>query len=95
LRQSFWTNGVGVGLVCTVALLGTVEETLFMWWIVAGLVLEIPLIVWQLVGIWRSAGRYAGPRHWSILARVGAVIGTAYGVLIIEVGTLSKLLNHF
>jgi hypothetical protein len=94
LGQSFWQNGVVVGVVATVALLGVVQETLLMWWIIVGLVLEIPIIVWQLVGIWRSAGRYAGPRRWSILARVGAVIGTLYGVLIIELGTLTKLLER-
>jgi hypothetical protein len=93
LGQSFWKNGVGVGLICTVALLGLAKESLFVWWIIAEMILEVPIIVWQLVGIWRSAGRYAGPRRWSVLARVGAVIGTLYGVLL-ELETLRLLLEH-
>lgn len=30
--------------------------------------------VWILVGTWRSARNYRGPRTWSMLARVGLVI---------------------
>lgn len=32
------------------------------------------------VGLWRSAGRYAGPAHWAFLARVAAVLGIAASV---------------
>jgi hypothetical protein len=94
LGQSFWQNGVIVGLVIMVVLIGVREDALFRWWIAVGLIIDVPIIVWQLVGIWRSAGRYAGPRRWSILARIGAVIGTGYGVLT-ELHVFSRLLDFF
>lgn len=31
-------------------------------------------------GLWRSAARYAGPRHWALLARLAAVLGFAASV---------------
>ncbi|MGH6770423.1 MAG: hypothetical protein ACRECO_15530 [Xanthobacteraceae bacterium] len=93
LGQSFWINGVVVGFACSVLMLGTVEERLFFWWHVVALVIEPAIIVWQLVGIWRSAGRYVGPRYLAILARIGAIFGTIYGVMGIEFGTLVKLLD--
>ena len=33
------------------------------------------------VGLWRSAGRYAGPRVWASLAKIGAVLGVGASVL--------------
>jgi hypothetical protein len=32
------------------------------------------------VGLWRSAGRYAGPRVWSVLSRIAAVLGVGASV---------------
>ena len=29
------------------------------------------------VSIWRSAGKYQGPKHWAVLARVVVVVSTA------------------
>jgi len=82
LRQSFWKYGVGVGLLCIIVLGGLRQERLLLtWWLSLGAILAIGIIVWQLVGIWRSARRYDGSRSWSILARVVAVICALYGIL--------------
>lgn len=36
--------------------------------------LPVPYIVVAVVGVWRSAAAYAGPRHWATLARTAAVL---------------------
>lgn len=33
------------------------------------------------IGLWRSASRYAGPRVWAILAKLGAVVGVCAAVV--------------
>jgi hypothetical protein len=36
--------------------------------------LPAPYIVIAVVGVWRSAAVYAGPRHWATLARAASVL---------------------
>jgi len=38
-------------------------------------VLDIAVYIWALVGTWRAAGNYQGPRFWAILARIGMSLG--------------------
>jgi amino acid transporter len=87
LPKSYWINGVLVfGLGCNFVLLlaTTVTAALFLsagnpalatFAIVLELALNISAYVWALVGIWRSAKKYEGPRIWSILARVAVALG--------------------
>lgn len=44
--------------------------------------LPIPYNLLVLVGVWRSAGAYQGPRLWADLARVAIVIWAAAAVLL-------------
>jgi hypothetical protein len=38
-------------------------------------VLSVPYNILATVGVWRSAGRYRGERHWADLARLVTVAG--------------------
>jgi len=78
LAQAFWNYAVVYGfllnlvthVVFLVLLLNDAHAIL-----VALLVaLPIPYNLLAIVGVWRSAARYAGPETWAILARIGTVI---------------------
>jgi len=87
LPKSYWINGVLVfGLGCNFLLLlaATLTAALFLragnpalaaFVIVVELALNISAYIWALVGIWRSAKKFQGPRIWSILARVATALG--------------------
>ena len=78
LGEAFWWYAVGYGLV-----LNLVTSLLFLLLItrdagVAPLIfvflLPIPYNLMVVVGVWRSANRYAGPRKWADLARAGTLV---------------------
>lgn len=78
LGEAFWWYAVGYGLV-----LNLVTSLLFLAAVVkaAGVValvliflLPIPYNVLIVVAVWRSAGRYTGPRKWADLARTGTLV---------------------
>ena len=35
----------------------------------------IPFQIYTVVGIWRSANKYRGPKYWSILAKLAIIVG--------------------
>ena len=78
LGEAFWWYAVGYGLV-----LNLITSLLFLAMLtrdagVAALVfvflLPIPYNLLVVVGVWRSANRYAGPRRWADLARAGTLV---------------------
>lgn len=78
LTEAFWYYAVGYGLLLNLA-----TSMLFMAvlvkngspaLLVASFVLPIPYNFLIVVAVWRSAGRYAGPKQWAELARVACVI---------------------
>jgi hypothetical protein len=85
LPRSYWIDGVlifGLGVnmlfivatICAVVLLhgspGLMTAALL-----TALAVQVLVYIWAVVGVWRSAGHYAGPKLWSILARVVVVLG--------------------
>ena len=44
--------------------------------------LPLPYNVVAVVGVWRSADTYNGPRHWATLARVAAVAWSLFMIAI-------------
>ena len=79
LENAFWNWAVFGGLIINVS-----SSTLFLFLIMAdrpisalivGYAFSVPYNVIVSVGVWRSAGRYAGERRWADLARIVTVIG--------------------
>ena len=84
LRTSWWRSGVligfgvnmaaGIAMIVTAAVFSQAVPVVVL--VSLGeIVLLLVWYVWALVGTWRSAGRYQGPRIWKIWARVGMSIG--------------------
>ena len=79
LWVAFWIWGVGgnmawLGLLVLVVgttRLGTVPEP----WAWPVYLASLAWFVFVSVAIWRSAGRYEGPRVWAVLARAGVLVG--------------------
>ncbi len=71
LRTTYWSFGVGVGLIIglTAGLIGVIKP-----FVVAHAIYSVPLTI----GIWRAAGKYAGPKIWAVLAKVAAVVGVGF-----------------
>ncbi|MFV2044413.1 MAG: hypothetical protein ACC700_14420 [Anaerolineales bacterium] len=79
LENAFWNWAVFGGLI-----INLVSSALFFFLItadrpisalIAGYAFSVPYNVIVSVGVWRSAGRYAGERRWADLARIVTVIG--------------------
>jgi len=90
LPKSYWINGfliwaLGINLLCVaaltaalIALRGTAGLVIIV--ALAVMALQATAYLWALVGIWRSAVRYPGPKFWSILARVAIAIGVLISI---------------
>ena len=78
LKQAFWDYAVIYGLLLNLitdfaffALLINDANTAL---VVLAFALPLPYNVLVAVAVWRSAGRYPGPKKWAEWARVGTVI---------------------
>lgn len=80
LVKTFWLWGVLALIVLTIGgqfalvslMLAAPGSAIFL-----GLVFGVAAVIYQVtvsIGIWRSAGAYAGPRFWTVLARVVVVL---------------------
>lgn len=86
LPRAFWRYGVLyaalANLGATAAALGALAAELPPALAVGIFLLPAPYIFVAVVGVWRSADAYSGPRHWATLARVIAVLWGALMVLV-------------
>tara|TARA_B100000700_G_scaffold231735_1_gene256538 strand:+ start:923 stop:1243 length:321 start_codon:yes stop_codon:yes gene_type:complete len=73
LPMSYWGVGIGIGILFSILVviivLGLGMHDDAMWGFI------IPFQIFTVVGIWRSADRYKGPKFWAILAKIAIVIG--------------------
>ncbi len=73
LPLSYWGVGIGIGFLFGFIILAFViavdlsEDALW------GFI--IPFQIYTVVGIWRSANKYRGPKYWSILAKLAIIVG--------------------
>lgn len=78
LTEAFWFFAVGYGLLLNLAtsmlFMAVLVNDGSLAVLVASFLLPIPYNVLMVVAVWRSAGRYAGPKQWAELARVVCVI---------------------
>ncbi len=77
LARAFWEYAflyVALANLCaTAAALGVLAADLPTALAVGIFLLPLPYNVVAVVGVWRSADTYSGPRHWGTLARAAAV----------------------
>ncbi len=88
LATTYWGWGVGLNillaiLIVVLAILARVVRgvALFMPLYVAYYYFKIAYTVFIMIAIWRSAGRYTGPRTWAVLARVAVILGAVGSVV--------------
>lgn len=83
LSTAFWTwavaGGMAVNVTTSVVFLILIARDQPIAALIAGYVLSVPYNILATVGVWRAAGRYAGPPHWAQAARLVTVV--AMGVL--------------
>jgi len=85
LPRSYWVNGAlifGLGInmlfliAVSVAMALLQKQPALMVIVCLGeMLLVLGAYIWALVGTWRAAGKYKGPRIWAILARIGLLMG--------------------
>jgi hypothetical protein len=98
LPKSYWINGVIIGIVCrivftallTVLVIGASSTPALALVFVVVVIANVAVVVWQIVGVWRSAGNYTGSKVWTILARIAAVVAALY-LLAVEVQNFTVL----
>jgi hypothetical protein len=79
LPTAFWNWAVAGGLLVNVttsfAFLLLIARDQPIAALIVGYVLSVPYNIVATVGVWRAAGRYAGPSHWAQAARLATVVG--------------------
>jgi hypothetical protein len=79
LGEAFWTYAVAIGLtvniVTTLAFLALISWDRPVAALFVGYALSVPYNVVAVVGVWRSAARYAGERIHADLARIVTLVG--------------------
>lgn len=85
LVEAFWLWAVGGGLAlnlgATFLMLALLTAELPAALALAVNFAPVPANVALAVGVWRSADRYEGPRHWADAARAGGVAWAAFLML--------------
>lgn len=104
LGVAFWGNTIGLSSLVVIplffvgaTLIGSSQNEYLARAIVIPLV-SLPatiVLVWAIVGMWRSARLYAGPRWRQAMARMGAVVlGAFFGLLWIG-GPIQEVYKYF
>ena len=78
LRQAFWDYAVFWGVLLNLVTHGMFFALLLndanSMLVALAFALPIPYNLLVIVAVWRSAGRYSGPKKWADLARLGTVV---------------------
>jgi hypothetical protein len=79
LDVAFWNwaviGGLLVNIMTSIVFFLLLQSGQALLAVVVGYALSVPYNVLAMVGVWRSAGRYAGPPHWAKAARVVVLVG--------------------
>lgn len=103
LGVSFWVNGWLGDIPVVLLALGTALAARIPGWLDAAMIggaaswaIAVLVSIWQLVGIWRSAGRHVGRggrRLWARLAQASVVLGVVSIVMQLYTSALPQLLE--
>ena len=81
LQETFWNwaviGGLAVNLATSLLFALLLIEGLLIPALLAGYGLSLPFNILATVGVWRSADKYEGERHWADLAKLTTVAGMA------------------
>jgi hypothetical protein len=81
LAVAFWHYaivwGLAINIATSVMTMVAVLADLPAWLLVPVYIQPTPYNILALVGVWRSAGRYEGPRKWADLARLATLVEMA------------------
>src|SRR5438552_17216702 len=110
LPKSYWINGVLIfGLGCNILFIAAFTATVIgLARSSPGLAIVLLLLIqlfdlvayiWALVGTWRAAGNYKGPKFWAILARIAMVLGVLISIAHVAqnlsiVGRLTEMVRY-
>ncbi len=83
LAKTYWVYGVLVGVVVNIITNVVTSIGGLVILILAYTAYQIPVIM----GIWRAANKYQGPKIWAILAKIAVVLGA----IMLAVGLLTVL----
>jgi hypothetical protein len=85
LSRAFWDNAIIYGtlanLLFTVLALGVLAAGGAGWLALAVFLVPLPYNVTTVVGVWRSAARYAGPPAWANAARIAVIVWAVLATL--------------
>jgi len=82
LAKTYWLFGVVGGQLTTLLLLVITDEALMLVYTFVCVAYQIAV----LIGIWRAATKYKGPKYWAVLAKLAAVFGG------LQIGVLLSIL---
>ena len=71
LAKTYWLFGVAVGLIVGLFLGIITDQATLLVFTFVYLCYQIAV----LIGIWRAADNYTGPKHWVVLAKLAAILG--------------------
>jgi len=103
LARSYWLNGAVIfGLCVNMPLMILIVVAMFVFKKQPALLVVVCLgemllilsaYIWALVGTWRSARKYRGPRIWAILAQFFMVVGVMVSIahVIQDVNIISQV----
>jgi hypothetical protein len=98
LILSFWLNSVLLSFLLPYLLEGAAAALPFSRWPRAACVgviglwlLVLVLAVWQLVGLWRAAERYAGPIIWTNLAKGFVLVGVLTAAQVVSAQAMPQV----
>lgn len=79
LPEAFWTwavaGGLAINAITSGLFLALMMHDHIVAAFIAGYAVSVPYNEVVAVGVWRSAARYQGDRHWADLARIVTVAG--------------------
>ena len=73
LAKTYWFYGFLVGIIFGVVaqVVMSISPILYLLVLLIEIAYDIPL----MIGIWRAANRYTGPKIWAILAKIAVILG--------------------